>query len=76
MSLARTGTRLSAEAEKRGKLKDARNILDVARMSALVHGWKSREEPGIEIKNSNVILTQADIKELQELHRKALESAK
>jgi len=54
---------------------DARNALDITRMSALLYNWKS-EDPKVSISHSQVILTKADITELQTLHRKALESAK
>jgi hypothetical protein len=73
LNLARTGTRLSAEAAATGSLKDARSALDITRMAALLHGWKS-EDPKVSISHSQVILTKADIAELQQLHRKALEA--
>jgi hypothetical protein len=75
LNLARTGTKLSAEAAATGSLKDARSALDIARMSGLLYNWKSAD-PQINIEHSNVILTKADILELQELHRKALLAGK
>src|SRR5438046_3359214 len=65
LNLARTGTKLSAEAAATGSLKDARSALDITRMSALLYGWKS-EDPKVTISHSQVILTKADIHELQQ----------
>ena len=69
-----TRTNLSAQAVA-ASLKDARSALDIARMSGLLYNWKSAD-PQINIEHSNVILTKADILELQELHRKALLAGK
>ena len=74
LNMARTGTRISAEAAATGSLNDARSALDITRMSALLYGWKS-EDPKVSISHSQVILTKADITELQQLHRRALEQA-
>ena len=72
LNLARAGTNLSAQSVQ-ASLKDARSALDITRMSALLYGWKS-EDPKVSISHSQVILTKADIAELQQLHRKALEA--
>jgi Homeodomain-like domain-containing protein len=75
LSLAQASSKLSEQLAVEPKLSDARNALDITRMSALLFGWKS-EDPKVSISHSQVILTKADITELQALHRKALESAK
>ena len=71
LDLARTGSKLASELAATAEVKNARNALDITRMAALLHGWKSQDEK-ITISHSQVILTKADITELQQLHRQAL----
>ncbi len=75
LNLVRTGSKLAADLAESAQVKDARDALDITRMAALLHGWKS-EDPKVTISHSQVVLTKADIHELQQLHRQALEAQK